>query len=80
MNRNTPTLWVWSLPFHTLGKTHRQQRGKTQLRGETAGGGETHTYVEVCGTVKAVLIGHHTSGETEWQGEEERGKQRGVGR
>lgn len=42
MNRNTPTLWVWSLPFHTLGKAHRQQRGKTQLRGETAEGWDAY--------------------------------------
>lgn len=41
--------------------------------------GETHTYVEVCGTVKAVLIGHHTSGETEWQGGEEGGSREELG-
>lgn len=79
MDWNTPTLWVWSLLFRTLEKStgnsvERHSWGVRQRRGEA------HTYVEVCGTVKAVLIGHHTSGETEWQREEERRKRRGVGR
>lgn len=72
---NTPTLWVWSLPVHTLRKNPQATAWKDTAGGvRQRRGGETHTYVEVCGTVKAILIGHHTSGETEWQGGIERGR------
>lgn len=33
MNRNTPTLWVWSLPFHTLGKNPQATAWKDTAEG-----------------------------------------------
>lgn len=77
------SLWVWSF-CHCTGENPRATGGN---RAEAVGA-EACTYIEVSGSVKAVLIGHHTERRREEEGKEtaqgsgggrqKRNKNRGV--